>query len=228
MRQEFSEEDEKGLPSIGGEVRESVRALKRYNLIPSIKVLGSIGLLLVSSWSLWQLNQMQQILQDEQDKLNAFSQQADARWQVVAGKVHSDQSSVQDEQKTLQEQVKKINVQLSALEDKQKQLVSQQSEQVKNTTQLTTQMQQQIAKAAQRDEKLNNLQVQREAIQTIQQDILLLRADLDKVIAGSSKVEFDGFRAQVSRSLNALQQQMQSLQAQLKKKLPPAKVPVTP
>jgi hypothetical protein len=48
------------------------------------------------------------------------------------------------------------------------------------------------------------------------QDILVLRSVLDNQSAkNSSTAEFDAFRAQMTRSLNTLQSQIQTLQQQL-------------
>jgi chromosome segregation ATPase len=59
-----------------------------------------------------------------------------------------------------------------------------------------------------------------QAIKELQQDLLVLRSQLDDAPAApasnaASTAEFDAFRAQVTRNINALQSQVQNLQQQL-------------
>ncbi|MDN6858740.1 ATPase [Pseudomonas sp. CAN2814] len=58
---------------------------------------------------------------------------------------------------------------------------------------------------------------QSQAIKSVQDDLMLLRAEVDgrQGQAGSDTKEFDVFRIQVMRNINTLQQQMQNLQQQL-------------
>ena len=60
------------------------------------------------------------------------------------------------------------------------------------------------------------LKQQTKGIARIEQDLLVLRSQLDNQAAkGNSTAEFDAFRAQMTRSLSALQSQIQTLQQQL-------------
>jgi chromosome segregation ATPase len=54
-----------------------------------------------------------------------------------------------------------------------------------------------------------------QAIARLEQDLLVLRSELDNRPPQSSTAEFDAFRGQVSRNLSTLQTQMQNLQQQL-------------
>ncbi len=55
----------------------------------------------------------------------------------------------------------------------------------------------------------------KQAISRVEQDVLVLRSELDNRAASSSTAEFDAFRGQVSRNISTLQTQMQNLQQQL-------------
>lgn len=59
---------------------------------------------------------------------------------------------------------------------------------------------------------------QSQAIRSLEQDLLVLRSELDNrpaASAGPDTVEFDAFRAQVTRNINTLQSQVRNLQQQL-------------
>ena len=58
------------------------------------------------------------------------------------------------------------------------------------------------------------------AIQDLEQDILVLKSQIDNrpaaaASSGASVQEFDAFRAQTTRNLNTLQSQIQNLQQQI-------------
>jgi chromosome segregation ATPase len=57
-----------------------------------------------------------------------------------------------------------------------------------------------------------------QAIARLEQDLLVLRSELDSRPAQNSTAEFDAFRGQVSRNINTLQTQVQNLQQQLDKR----------
>jgi chromosome segregation ATPase len=57
-----------------------------------------------------------------------------------------------------------------------------------------------------------------QAIRSLEQDLLVLRSELDNRPAptqGASTAEFDAFRAQMTRNISTLQSQVQNLQQQL-------------
>jgi chromosome segregation ATPase len=57
-----------------------------------------------------------------------------------------------------------------------------------------------------------------QAIKRLEQDLLVLRSELDNRPApsqGTSTAEFDAFRAQMTRNINTLQSQVQNLQQQI-------------
>jgi chromosome segregation ATPase len=54
-----------------------------------------------------------------------------------------------------------------------------------------------------------------QAIARVEQDLLVLKSDLEIRSAGSSTAEFDAFRAQMTRNINTLQAQVQNLQQQI-------------
>lgn len=54
-----------------------------------------------------------------------------------------------------------------------------------------------------------------QAIARLEQDLLVLKGDLETRPAGSSTAEFDAFRAQMTRNINTLQAQVQNLQQQI-------------
>ncbi len=65
---------------------------------------------------------------------------------------------------------------------------------------------------------LENLKKQgnpNQAIARLEQDLLVLRSELDNRPAQNSTAEFDAFRGQVSRNISTLQTQVQNLQQQL-------------
>lgn len=53
------------------------------------------------------------------------------------------------------------------------------------------------------------------AIARVEQDLLVLKSDLETRSAGSSTAEFDAFRAQMTRNISTLQAQVQNLQQQI-------------
>jgi hypothetical protein len=54
------------------------------------------------------------------------------------------------------------------------------------------------------------------AIARIEQDILVLKSDLEtRPPAGANTAEFDAFRAQMTRNINTLQAQVRNLQTQI-------------
>ncbi|WP_043311411.1 hypothetical protein [Pseudomonas sp. ML96] len=54
-----------------------------------------------------------------------------------------------------------------------------------------------------------------QAVRNLEQDLLVLRSELDNRAAQNNTAEFDAFRAQVTRNINGLQAQVQNLQQQL-------------
>ncbi|MDF3194086.1 ATPase [Pseudomonas sp. 1928-m] len=54
-----------------------------------------------------------------------------------------------------------------------------------------------------------------QAIARVEQDLLVLKSDLETRSAGSSTAEFDAFRAQMTRNISTLQAQVQNLQQQI-------------
>ncbi|MFI8381941.1 ATPase [Pseudomonas sp. NPDC079086] len=54
-----------------------------------------------------------------------------------------------------------------------------------------------------------------QAIARLEQDLLVVKGDLETRSAGSSTAEFDAFRAQMTRNINTLQAQVQNLQQQI-------------
>ncbi|MNP16990.1 hypothetical protein D3C76_1094070 [compost metagenome] len=55
-----------------------------------------------------------------------------------------------------------------------------------------------------------------QAIRSLEQDLLVLRSELDNRPASSSNTaEFDAFRAQMTRNISTLQSQVQNLQQQI-------------
>lgn len=54
-----------------------------------------------------------------------------------------------------------------------------------------------------------------QAISRLEQDLLVLKGDLETRSASNSTAEFDAFRAQMTRNINGLQAQVQNLQQQL-------------
>jgi chromosome segregation ATPase len=82
-----------------------------------------------------------------------------------------------------------------------------------------------IAELAQADTQLKTLAVDlaelkkqgnaNQAVARFEQDMLVLRSELDNLPQPSSTAEFDAFRGQVSRNVSTLQAQVQNLQQQL-------------
>ncbi|WP_415753421.1 ATPase [Pseudomonas leptonychotis] len=75
------------------------------------------------------------------------------------------------------------------------------------------------------DEKITNLSGEvaalkklgnpNQAIARLEQDLLVIKGDMETRSAGSSTAEFDAFRAQMTRNISTLQAQVQNLQQQI-------------
>ena len=109
--------------------------------------------------------------------------------------------SVQGQKAALQQADNK----LQKLSEAQAQLKTAQAEVAKLDTQLKAQ-----------NTALAALKQQTQGISRLEQDVLVLRSELDGQAAqGSSTAEFDAFRAQMTRNLTTLQTQIHTLQQQL-------------
>lgn len=103
--------------------------------------------------------------------------------------------------------VKKINAEQAALKSEQAALKSALAGQSK--------LDEQLAGLSSEIEALKKQGNPNQAIARIEQDLLVLKSDLETRSAGSSTAEFDAFRAQMTRNISTLQAQVQNLQQQI-------------
>ncbi len=129
-------------------------------------------------------------------------QQAAAGLQAEQSKqLESVQGGLQGQKGALQQADEK----LQKLVEAQKQLQGTPAAMAKLETQLTSQ-----------NTALAALKQQTQGFERLEQDVLVLRSELDNQAAkGNSTAEFDAFRAQMTRNLTTLQSQIQTLQQQL-------------
>ncbi|WP_339079946.1 ATPase [Pseudomonas sp. TMP9] len=107
----------------------------------------------------------------------------------------------------LEASVKKLSAEQTALKTEQASLKSAQAGQAKLDEKITG-LSGDIAAL----QKLGN---PNQAISRLEQDLLVLKGDLETRSASNSIAEFDAFRAQMTRNINGLQAQVQNLQQQL-------------
>ena len=103
--------------------------------------------------------------------------------------------------------VKKINAEQAALKSEQAALKSALAGQSK--------LDEKLAGLSSEIEALKKQGNPNQAIARIEQDLLVLKSDLETRSAGSSTAEFDAFRAQMTRNISTLQAQVQNLQQQI-------------
>lgn len=107
----------------------------------------------------------------------------------------------------LEASVKKLSAEQAALKTEQASLKSAQAGQAKLDEKITG-LSGDIAAL----QKLGN---PNQAITRLEQDLLVLKGDLETRSASNTTAEFDAFRAQMTRNINGLQAQVQNLQQQL-------------
>jgi len=131
-------------------------------------------------------------------------QQNVAVQQTAQGKrleqVSSELKSQQGSADQLASQVKTLGAEQSKLQQAQAG-ITQQAEQLK-----------QLSAAVETLKKQGNPS---QAISRLEQDLLVLRSELETRSAGSSTAEFDAFRAQMARNISTLQAQVVNLQQQI-------------
>lgn len=195
-------------------------------------------------WSFQQIALLNQQLVATQESFAAISEEAAGRIKDISGKVVATESNVTSESESLKLRVKQLEGKLAELVRQQQALVGQQTAQGRRADSLASdlaaqqgdlkQAAAQLQALAAAQEKLLAAQAAVAAVETrvkaqgaeiealkqqgksSVQDILVLRSVLDNQSAkNSSTAEFDAFRAQMTRSLNTLQSQIQTLQQQL-------------
>ncbi|PAV47810.1 ATPase [Pseudomonas sp. HAR-UPW-AIA-41] len=141
-----------------------------------------------------------------ENKLAELSRQQQnvAVQQTAQGKrleqVSSELKSQQGSADQLASQVKTLGAEQSKLQQAQAG-ISQQGEQIK-----------QLSAAVESLKKQGNPS---QAISRLEQDLLVLRSELDAPAASNSTAEFDAFRAQMARNISTLQAQVVNLQQQI-------------
>ena len=122
-----------------------------------------------------------------------------------------DAAKYQDALKALAGEQGGVKTELDALKSEQASLKSAQADSGKLATQVKS-----LAGDVETLKKAGNSS---QAISRLEQDLLILRSEVDNrpaaSSAGTNTAEFDAFRAQMSRSINTLQSQIQNLQQQL-------------
>ena len=198
-------------------------------------------------WSSQQIALLNQQLVATQQSFAQISEEAAGRIKDISGKVVATESSVTNESESLKLRVKQLETRLAELGKQTQSLQGLQGSQAKRVEGLTTDLQGQQTGLKQSDDKLQALAAAQEKLQAGQtalanldsrskaqsadiealklqlrsssQDLLVLRSQLDNQAAkGNSTAEFDAFRAQMTRSLSALQNQIQGLQLQISSK----------
>ena len=205
-----------------------------------------IALAGLSWWSYQQISLMQAQLVVTQETFARISEEAAGRIQDISGKVVETESNVTSDREALRLRVKQLEGRLAELSKQQQGVAGQQSEQGKRIEQLATAIKAQQEAGSQLDGRLEKLTGeqkiglagvaelqkqlkaqmgdidalkkgdQRQAVRSLEQDLLVLRSELDnRPEPRDNTAEFDAFRAQVTRNINGLQAQVQNLQQQI-------------
>ena len=166
----------------------------------------------------------------KQQQIN-FTEQA-ARLTKTTSELASSQSALNALKTTLNQQQQAIEQQKNTASTLQKELNARLEQQTQQLTQLAKSSeisQQQLAQLAEQGKSLQNLSaklnklqqttVATDDIKRLQQDILILRSELEQRPAaapakhtGPSLADFDAYRAQTNRTISALQEQVGNLQ----------------
>lgn len=222
-----------------------VERRRGYGTGPLWALIGALVIALggLSWWSYQQVAQMQAQLVVTQETFARISEEATGRIQDITGKVVAAESSVTSDSEALKLRVKQLETKLAELAKQQQNLNGQQSGQGKRIDQLAADLKGQqggldaklgklaseqkagLAGVGKLQEQLKGqaadiaaLQKQgdpSQALRSLEQDLLVLRSELDNRAAQNSTAEFDAFRAQVTRNINTLTAQVQNLQQQL-------------
>ncbi len=195
-------------------------------------------------WSFQQISMMEAQLVATQESFARISEEAAGRIQDISGKVVAAESSVTTDSEALKLRLKQLETKLAELTRQQQGLSSQHGDQGKRLEQLSAELKaQQGAVAKQLDSfgtaqksvqdgvgklegqlkgldgdvaALKKRQDPSKAIDGLQQDLLVLRSELDnRPQPRDNTAEFDAFRAQMTRNINTLSAQVQNLQQQL-------------
>lgn len=180
-----------------------------------------IGFLGLAWWGLGQIESLNQQLVATQKSFAATSEQAEGRIKDISGKVVATESSAVSESKALKLQVSNLNKQLTALDQRTNSLNSDQSAQKTSLQQSLAQLKLLQANQDQLpalQKGLSTLAAQIEALKQenkqLQQELLVVRSSIENTNTPSAtRQEFDAFRAQITRTLNTLQQQLNNLQS---------------
>src|SRR3989338_7625946 len=144
-------------------------------------------------WSFQQISLMEQQLVATQESFARISEEAAGRIQDISGKVVATESSVTSGSEALKLQVKQLESKLA--------------EQSK--------FDEKIAGLRSEIDALKKQGNSSQAIARVEQDLLVLKSDLETRSAGSSTAEFDAFRAQMTRNISTLQAQVLNLQQKI-------------
>ncbi|MEO4046004.1 ATPase [Pseudomonas sp. CAU 1711] len=232
-------------PQRGAPTYPQVERRRGYGTGPLWALIGALVIALggLSWWSYQQVAQMQAQLVVTQETFARISEDAAGRIQDISGKVVATESSVTSDSEALKLRVKQLETKLAELAKQQQNLNGQQSGQGKRIEQLAADLKSQQGDLDARLGKLaseqkaglagvDKLQEQlktqgagiaalqkqgdpSQALRNLEQDLLVLRSELDNRAAQNNTAEFDAFRAQVTRNINALTAQVQNLQQQL-------------
>ncbi len=194
----------------------------------------------LSWWSYQQIRLMEAQLVATQESFARISEEAAGRIQDISGKVVATESSVTTDSEALKLRAKQLETRLVELAKQQQMAAGQRGEQSQQLEQLATELNSQKSVSAGFDSRLETLANEQKssqarvqdrlkeletdtavlkkqgnpniAIGRLEQDLLVLRSELDN---RNNTVEFDAFRAQITRNINTLMAQMQNLQQQL-------------
>ena len=231
-------------------VRSRQKAARGASTAPLWALLGAsfIALAGLGWWSFQQISLMEQQLVATQESFARISEEAAGRLQAISGKVAASESGATTNSEALKLQLRQLQQgvagQTGDLGKRLEQVLADTREQQKAVTQLQTQLQAQLKAvngelAALRSGQVDGGKLDAQlkslgsevaalkkqgnpsaAIQDLEQDILVLKSQIDNrpaaaASSGASVQEFDAFRAQTTRNLNTLQSQIQNLQQQI-------------
>lgn len=149
-----------------------------------------------------QLETRQAELVKQQETLAQGQAGQDRRLQQVDGQIKTQQTSLTQ----AGAQVKKLGEEQAALKSEQAALKTAQGGAERLQTQLAS-LSTEVAALKKADAT--------QAIRRVEQDLLVLRSELENRPAQNDTAEFDAFRAQMTRNINTLQSQVQNLQQQI-------------
>lgn len=198
-----------------------------------------VAMAVLAWWSFQQIALLNQQLVATQETFATISEEAAGRIKDISGKVVATESSVTSESESLKLRVRQLENRLAELAKQQLNVSAEQKALARNLEQLTAgqkghgdrlqqldalpdglkstegEVQAVAGKLKGLDADLAALKQQAQSVSRLEQDLLVLRSELDSRASQAGNSDFDAFRAQMTRSISELQGQIQTLQRQL-------------